>query len=402
MPRRAEGSWDARTGRYYARLGPVSPKTGRPMSVPLRHPDGTPVAKGDDAGRAAAVARLLADRGVAVDAARERLQGGPTVAEICTAFVAWQHGRKAAERTVAGHHYHLSRFCAARGNGERLASAMTAADLYAFEVAGAKDLRHLILSVHAAFRWASRPIRARGGARLIPTNPFEGIERPPPGSRGEDCVMAWGDVRAVIRAARGWARGRNPRDRRHATTRRMRRLRILCLHLIAVAGCRPSEAWRLRWDEVDWDAGIIAVDAGRDKGRRPGRKPRKPRRFAVPARMLDALRVVRRWDKANPVWVFAPQRRETEPNVREWFRWLREDLKPAVAARNAGLPAGFTSYWLRHSAVSQVIQGGASPDLIGDQFGNSAEVLRGTYSHAADAVRHRTAEDLKRARRRKG
>jgi integrase len=394
MPRKAQGSWDAKSSRYYARIGPRSPITGKASSIMLRHADGRPIAFGDTAAVAAAIERVQADRGRVEAVARN----GPTVAEVCEQYLRWQVERGAADRTVKNHHEMLVRFCRYDGNGSKPVTAIGPEELFAMKRAGIKQLKNLYASVCACFAWASDPIEGRDPLRILPANPFSRIKRPAAGRRGSEAFVTWAEIRGILRAGRGFARSNNSRDRRHRTTVLSRRLRVLCLHLIAVSGCRPAEAWRLRWSEVDFDRHIIAIDPARDKGRRPGQRPRKPRRFAVPARMIRCLEIVKAWERSNDTWCFVIDKRETEPTLHEWHRWIRCDLKPALGDR---MPEGMTGYWLRHSAISEAIQGGASPDLIGDAFGNSGLTIRNVYAHALDQSRKDIMENLAKARRKK-
>ena len=405
MPRRPTGYWGKSERCWLARLGDVSPVTGKRKAVALRHEDGRPIERRDNAAATRAVLRLLEGIDREREAEAERARTGPTVAEVCRAYVAWQYDRGAARRTITDLHRHLDRFGRFRGKGDvsygsRPAASIVPADLWAMQDAGLGGVRNLFASIGGCWAWAARPIRGREPARLLPSNPLQGIEKPAAGSRA-DVAIPWKDTRAILRKARGWARHPAPTDRRAATTRASRRLRVLCLHFLAAVGARPYEAWGLRWDEVLWDEGVVAISRDRDKGRRPGRAARKPRRFAVPPRIMRALAIVREWPRANPEWAFVLDRRATRPSEGEWSRWLGEDLKPALRARGAPIPEAMTSYWLRHSAITDAVQGGGSTDLIGDQFGNSGAVIRSVYAHARDEARRDIAENLARSRRRK-
>lgn len=395
--RTAKGVWNPKAKRYYARLGPPKTPGGRPSNLPLLYEDGRPVRKNDEAGRLDALARMIAARAKVVVEVDE----GPTVRVLSALYYAWQVDRGAAKRTVADHRKHLGRFCKfvgadGRKIGDRLASSITPRDVWAFQDANTAAMRLVIHSILACWRWAARPVRGREPMQLLPANPLQGVERPPAGSR-TNCEIDWRTARRIIRIAHGAAR-KPDKDHRVMNGVR-RRMRCVCLHLIAATGARPSEAAILRWDEIDWETGIIEIGAERDKRRRPGRKPRKARRFVVPTGLLSALRVIRDWPLANPTWCFAVKGRGKEPTIHGWDDWMASWLKPLVARRVEGVPAEWSAYWLRHAAINVALREGEPADVVGDQYGNSAAAMR-SYAQAADKVRVRVAESVKRGRRR--
>src|SRR5690242_19689422 len=151
MGRHAKGFWDERAGRYYVRL--KDPETGQKRAQLLTHPDGRHIAEGDLGAVAAAVRRLLGER----EEASYRPEG-PTVNEVCKAFVAWHAENGSAQRTVDDHHYHLGRFAKFVHCGvpyaERAASSIIPEDLWRVKQAGLGSIRLLYASVLACWRWA--------------------------------------------------------------------------------------------------------------------------------------------------------------------------------------------------------------------------------------------------------
>jgi hypothetical protein len=115
--------------------------------------------------------------------------------------------------------------------------------------------------------------------------------------------------------------------------------------------------------------------------------------------MIRCLEIVKAWERSNDTWCFVIDRRETEPTLHEWHRWVRQDLKPALGDR---MPEGMTGYWMRHSAISEAVSSGDSPDRIGSQFGNSGPTIRDVYYHSLDGSRREIQEGLTRQRRKKG
>lgn len=369
MGRHAAGFWDKRSERWYVRL--TDPATGRKRAIMLRHPDGRHIARGDRGAAAAVVRRLLAER----DAATVRATG-PTVAEVCRAFVAWHAENGSAQRTVDDHHYHLTRFSKFEHGGvrymDRPAASIGPEDLWRTRQAGLGSIRLLYASVMACWRWAARPVEGRAPARMIPANPLAGLAKPRAGAPVEKAIP-WEDARALLRFARGWARARAATRREH--TRVNRRLKVLCLHFIAVTGCRPFEAIQLEWTEVLWKEGFVRI-LERSKTRRTG----KARQIAVPDRMMTALAWVHRQDWSHPRYAFVPAwtRGKGAPRVREWIDWVRLELKPAALAAGVPIPEDFTMYFLRHeySNIGLEIE---SAEGISATVGNSPKVLLDRY-----------------------
>lgn len=399
MPRRPQGWWSERDRRWYARLGEVSPTTGKRRAVALLDEDGALLGPGDQAGVHAAIGRLLKARDSA-----ERETVRPSVDTVCRSFVAWHKEQGSATRTIRDHHYWLGRFAAVELDGAAIGSREAAAirpeDLWAAdEQLGPGAHRNLYASVLACWRWASRPMKGRTPARMLATNTLDGLPRPPAGSRG-DCVVPWPVIRRLLRLARGWARRRA--GARIDRTRWTRRLKVLCLTLIAHTGCRPFEAAHLRWDEIRWDRGILSIDPDRDKARRPGRKPRKPRVIAVPHWLMRALAIVARSPASHPVWVFRPAHevRDSGLSVPELGRCLAEDLVPAGLAADPPLPwpDGATLYAMRHSWQSIGLEA-ESAEGVASAAGNSPAVLLSTYHHPRERHIRQVAENVWKVRR---
>lgn len=400
MARPVRGWWDAREGKWYVRLGEPSPTTGKRKAVALHDEAGQPIRQADLAGKLAAISRLLAGQGKA----RESTAVGPTVAEVSWRYLAWHKEQGSAEATIAGHLYWLKRFAKVRLGGvkvgDRAAASIAPEDVWAADgMLGTGRHRGLYLSVMACWAWAARPIRGRTPTRLLPSNALEGLQRPPAGSRG-DCTVDWATTRRMLRLARQWAKQR-PRAR-IARTIWIRRLKVLAITLIAHTGCRPFEAAELEWDEVDWGNGLIRVGAGRDKARRPGRKPRKPRYIAVPAGLLKAMRIVRDSGHAHPTWVFQSPSAAAKGalNVAELGRAFSRDIIPFGERREPPLrwPPGATLYAFRHSWQSEGMEV-ASVEGVSAAAGNSPAVLLSTYHHPRARHIQEVAEMVRKERR---
>lgn len=383
MPRQAAGYWDERKRHYYAKLGEPSPTTGRPTPVMLRHENGHPIAFNETGAVAASVRRLLAER----EAARLRADG-PLVGDVCKQYLAWLAEEKAAARTIKGHYYQLMRFCrfvhAGVPYSDRKAASIEPDDLWRIKKEHARlkaqgkpgwgGQRNLFASVLACWRWAARPVEGREPKRIFPANSLAGIVRPKPRAEMVEKLVDWRAARKLLRFARAYAR--RPSRFRRQRTKTARRLKALCLALIAETGARPFEAYALRRDEIRWDDGVIVVDPTRTKPRG------KDRRIAISPRLLQALRLVCDLPGAHPTFVFVPawSKHNGEPKVREMDVWFREELRPAAVEASVPIPEDMTLYWLRHDWQTAGLEV-ETVEGVSEAAGNSPKVLLSTYAH---------------------
>lgn len=392
MPRRPVGFWDARSKRHYARLGDVNPKTGKRRAFMLRHEDGRTIAQDDAPAVAAAISRRLADLENA-----ERRASGPTVAEVCTAYVAWHAEQGSAERTVKDHHYHLTRFCKFAPDGirygDRPAATIEPADVWALD-GNFGSLRLMYASVMACWSWAARPVKGRSSVRLIPTNPLARLPKPPRGKITRK-VVEWPTVRRLIRFA--WGRSKGVGKTRRERTRIFERLRVLALRFMAETGCRPGEASSLEWGDLILEERRCVIPSERTKTRKTGRD----RRFALSVRTIQLLEAAKRHPAAHPKYVFVPAwTRSAKPPAKALTDWWRKELKPAALAAGIELPKGISLYWLRHTLQSEGLEA-FSAERIAAVAGNSPAVLMSTYSHQADRDAREVADTIARRRRSK-
>jgi integrase len=420
MGRAAKGFWDYKSQRWYARLGEINPKTGKRRTVMLTHEDGSPIAGGTQSERAvaAAISRRLAD----MEREARRQPAGPTVLGLVTAYLEWHRAGGSAEATTRGHRDQLSLFCRfeaeGRAYGDRPASSIGVRDLarmrQAMEAAGAATgyIRNRYASVLACWRWASRPVEGREPERMIAANPLDGLIRPRRGD-SEEKVIPWPLARALLRFMRGICRPRSglrdrgwPRLWSPGRDRRRWRLNILAVHLAALTGCRPDEAARITWEEVDWKAGAAILRRHKTYGR-TGRK----RVIAIPGRFLRALEILRDSPGRHPTYVFVPgdSRKVKPPSSHELGRWFRDVRGKAIAAGvsaecdgvRASLPPDLTMYWLRHSFQTEGVQV-ASVERVAGAVGNSPDVVISTYVHVQARDAHAVAEAVAKARRGRG
>lgn len=239
------------------------------------------------------------------------------------------------------------------------------------------QLTHAIL--HRALRQALR-------WRLIPVNPADAVDAPRP-ERREFRVLALEEVRRLLEATRG--------DRLEA------------LYAVALTcGLRQGELLGLRWQDVDLDAGTLAVrqQAMRVQGRWVFPEPKTAagrRSVTLPALTVGALRQHRARQneerlQIGPAWqdeldlvftnaIGGPI--EKQNLVRRSFRPLLE---------RAGLPR-VRFHDLRHSAATLLLAGGIHPRVVQERLGHSTiSVTMDIYSHVLPTLQRDAAERLDR------
>ncbi|MGA3341118.1 MAG: tyrosine-type recombinase/integrase [Methylocella sp.] len=139
------------------------------------------------------------------------------------------------------------------------------------------------------------------------------------------------------------------------------------INLLALTGCRRSEITRLRWSEVDLEAGLLRLEYSKTG----------PRTVPLGDQAMRLIAELKR--AAFSTWVF-PSSRGTGPIVGIQKVWndirTRADL-PTVRLHD-----------LRHSFASQAINGGASLYLTGAILGHRQSSTTQRYAHLqSDPVR---------------
>jgi integrase len=137
--------------------------------------------------------------------------------------------------------------------------------------------------------------------------------------------------------------------------------------LLALTGCRRSEITRLRWSEVDFEAGLLRLEHSKTG----------PRAVPLGDQAIHFLAEIER--SASSEWVF-PSSRGGGPIVGIQKVWndirTRADL-PSVRLHD-----------LRHSFASQAINNGASLYMTGAILGHRQSSTTQRYAHLqSDPVR---------------
>jgi integrase len=231
--------------------------------------------------------------------------------------------------------------------------------------------------VHAAFNWAAR-------GRIIPGNPFRGFSHPAGEPRRP---LTDKEFQALLRATSTWVkRARKkkvyPSDRK----RRQRpsagaRFRQFLIYL-RFTGCRPKEAYRLRWDDIDLENAVIVL-----RRHKTSKKTKKPRIIPLHPVVLKLLIQIRKRNE-HPELVFLTHRRTP---------WNRSNLSLRVRRLRAiaSVPDDAKLYGTRHAFGVRSVLNGVDLKTLAELMGHTSTrttehylyLLSGHREHLADALR---------------
>ncbi|MCL1915328.1 MAG: tyrosine-type recombinase/integrase [Desulfovibrionaceae bacterium] len=141
----------------------------------------------------------------------------------------------------------------------------------------------------------------------------------------------------------------------------------------------PSELYKLRWEDVDIDRGVIRVTAARKRPDQPWRE--------VPIR--ESLRqILSDWkgqDKAaGAEYVIHWKGNPVQSTKRSW----------QTALRRAGITRHIRPYDLRHAFATEAIAAGADVGTVAQIMGNDPQTMLAHYQHVVDARKRAVVEAM--------
>ncbi len=202
---------------------------------------------------------------------------------------------------------------------------------------------------------------------MIKENPFRGVTHRVGEPRRN---MTPQEFHAILRASSG-------KCRRKKVTPAARFRQILIF--LWYTGCRPSEACKLRWSDVDIDAEIIVLRE--HKTHRTQRKP-KPRVIPLHPVVIKLLTWLRRQNEGD--FVFLTHRKT---------RWTKDSLalRVARARTKAGVPDDAKVYGMRHAFGTKAIVAGVDLKTLSDSWGTLRHRMTEHYLHLSGQTAHLAA-----------
>ena len=200
----------------------------------------------------------------------------------------------------------------------------------------------------------------------VKPNPCDGVKTGSSGTR-----------ETILEDAEGYRRLFSTLDKMEAE-RRIRSPVADAIRLIALTGCRRSEAAGLCWKHVDLTQGRLVLPP---QSHKTGRKTGKPREIILPA---EAQKIIaRQTEGAHDDFVFAPARGDGAVALSKAWRKVREE---------AELPTALGLHGLRHSIASHLAMGGAQAAEIMTAMGHRQMSTVQRYIHFAQNTRQTLAE----------
>jgi integrase len=234
--------------------------------------------------------------------------------------------------------------------------------------------------LHNAFKQAVR-------WQMIKQNPAQLVDPPPIGKR-EMTALDRDQARELLKAAE------------------KERYYPVFVFLLS-SGCRPGEAFGLKWSDVDWPSGSVTINrAIYWRPKRQGWVLTEPK-TAASRRTIPLGKAVM---KTLTDW----KRRQAEDRLRAGSEWQHHDF---VFTKLTGAPldletlrdrfkvvteraklTGIRLYDLRHSCASILMAEGQNPKIVSERLGHANIALTlGTYSHVSKGMQEEASQKLENA-----
>ena len=318
-----------------------------------------------DAARAKAqrVLQTVAVDGSDPSGEREAFRAAPTVNDLLDRYIKEHIERRNRARTQASFKGIIDRDIRPELGHVKVA-AVTRQDMHMFHAARAGTPRqaNLILAVCSkAFSlaeiWEMRPEGS---------NPCRKIERYPERHRERFlAVEELGRLGATLRRAETeglpWKNGGRTLYRRVVTG---------AIELLLYTGCRLSEVLNLRWEHIDFAAGVIML---------PETKSGRSQLVTMNAPARQVLKVVFEANNARSEWVLPSVSNPKQPISKAGIEAAWQKIRIAAKIENVRM------HDLRHTVGTYAGQSGANAFLVRDLLRHKNLAMTGRYVNRADS-----------------
>lgn len=228
-----------------------------------------------------------------------------------------------------------------------------------------KTVRHIACVVHGCFEKAVK-------WQLINRNPLDGVDLPKPAKKQPRVVE---------------------KDRVANLLERAGSTRLYALIMLDLAtGARRGELLALQWPDIDFSSGIMNVSKSLEQTKKGLRvkstKSGKPRRFAVPAAALEALKF-HRAQQDQDKQLFGSDYQDNQlvfcrPDG-GYYSPDRVGARVVELMKKAGIE-GVSLHSLRHTHASELLSNGVPIPTVAKRLGHAnANVTLSIYAHALEA-----------------
>ena len=336
-----------------------------------RYPDWSIAAARDEA----KLLRRRVDRGEDITAEKRARAEAPTLKELADRYRE-EHLAGKPRKTIHDNNVHLDRHILpfrpttrSPKMGDRLVTEIHSGDIEALHKAITKSGRpvlanRVLATLSAMFTLSmkprageDKPWRAAGLG-----NPCKGIRRNH--EEGRERFFSESEIAAISDALTEYSN----RKRQNSVSTKSAQTSANLLRFVMLTGCRPVEAMKAKWSEVDEQPGFWVKPSAHTKQRKAHKLALSP-----PAiEFLDRLRADR---VESEQWIF-PGQKPGQHLVQYYFCWQ-------FVKERAGV-SGDRPYDLRHSFASFGAAGGLSLHVIGKLLGHSKTSTTQKYAHLAD------------------
>jgi integrase len=154
-----------------------------------------------------------------------------------------------------------------------------------------------------------------------------------------------------------------------------------CLLLIALTGCRKSEALDAKWGEFDLDRGYWTIPATRTK-------QKKMTRFPLVPEALAHLRALYK-KRASDTLLFPQARdatRSQDTLKRSWRTIITRAGLTAVTNLEDGTTSEFRIHDLRYNFGTMAVEAGLALEVVAGLLGHSQISTTQRYAHVHDRI----------------